>query len=212
MLFTLKILESNNQISKEILNALLPDISNYFKDVIRYLRVNLPPVVKAAIIDSPEYQSILSGQLQYEFGIPDSGTKLSGLLDLWSQNVDITYNAPVISGNKIKSSFSVSMIRVDFSDVLYSDYASMYDALRGYSLPWLEWLLLEGNKTIIRDYGIVVGPNRNSRTGMAVMRSSAGSWKVPSQFAGTIGDNWITRAIDKAETSIETVINKAIDQ
>ena len=212
MLFTLKLLESNSQIGKEILNALLPEVSNYFKDVIKFLRTNLPPVVRSAIITSTEYQSILNGQLQYEFGIVDSSSKLSGLLDLWSQNIDITYNTPIISGTKIKGSFSVSMIKVDFSDVLYSDYAMMYDALRGYSLPWLEWLLLEGNKTIISNYGIVVGPNRSSRTGMAIMKGSAGSWKVPSQFAGTIGDNWITRAIDAAEGPIQDIINKAIDQ
>lgn len=212
MLFTLKVLESNTQVSKEILGALLPDISNYFKDIIRYLKANLPSVVRVAIVNTPEYQSILNGQLQYEFGIPDPGTKLTGLLDLWTQNIDIIYNAPTISGNKIKGSFSVNMIRVDFSDVLYSDYANMYDALRGYSLPWLEWLVLEGNKTIIKDYGIVIGPNKSSRTGMAIMRGSAGSWKVPSQFAGTVGDNWITRAIDAAEGSIEEVIKKALDQ
>lgn len=212
MLFKLKILESNGQISQEIMRALLPDIIDYFKDIIYYLKVNLPPIVRNAIINTTEYQSILSGQLQYELGIPDPESKLSGLLDIWSQNIKVVYNAPTVSGNKIKGSFSVNMIRVDFSDVLYSDYAIVYDTLRGYSLPWLEWLLLEGNKTIISNYGVVIGPNRSSRTGMAVMRQGSGSWKVPSQFAGTIGDNWITRAIDSAEGEIENIINKALDQ
>jgi hypothetical protein len=212
MLFKLKLLESNLEISQNIMKALLPDIADYFKDVIYSLKANLPPVIRNTIINSSEYQSILNGQLQYEFGIPDPGSKLAGLLDIWSQTIKVTYNAPTISGNKIKGSFSVNMIRVDFSDVLYSEYAIVYDALRGYSLPWLEWLLLEGNKTIISNYGVIIGPNKSSRTGMAVMRQSSGSWKVPSQFAGTIGDNWITRAIDNAENEIENVINKALDQ
>jgi len=209
MLFSLRLLESSNQISQNILRALLPDIVNYFKDVRDYLKTNIPPVITDAIINSPEYQSILSGQLQYEFGIPDPGTKLSGLLNTWSNNVEIIYNPPIISGNKIKASFSVNMIKIDFSDVLYSDYAVVVDNLRGYSLPWLEWLLLEGNKTIIQNYNVVIGPNRQSRTGMAIMKNASSSWRVPSQYAGTISDNWITRAIDQAESQIQNVLDKA---
>jgi hypothetical protein len=211
MLFKFKLLESNSQISQSILNALLPDISDYFKDIIRYLKTNIPPVINNAIINSLEYQSLLNGQLQYEFGIPDSSSKLAGILDIWSKNIHIIYDSPKISGGKIKGSFSVNMIRLDFSDVLYSDYAIMTDNLRGYSLPWLEWLLLEGNKTIIKNYNVVIGPNKYSRTGMAVMRESSKSWNVPSQFAGTISDNWITRAIDTAEGEIQSVIDKAVE-
>ena len=211
MLFKLKLLESNNQISQNILRALLPDIADYLKDVANYIKTNLPPVIENAIINSPEYQSILNGQLQYEFGIPDPGQKLAGLLNLWTKNIEVLYNEPAISGNRIKGSFSVNMIKIDFSDVLYSEYAVVVDNLRGYTLPWLEWLLLEGNKTIIQNYNIFVGPSRCSRTGMAIMKESSSSWRVPSQFAGTISDNWITRAIDKSEAEIQNVIDKAIN-
>lgn len=211
MLFKLNLLESNNQISQNILKALLPDVIDYLKDVTTYLKTNIPPVIQNAIINSPEYQSILNGQLQYEFGIPDPGQKLSGLLNLWINNVEVVYNQPIISGNKIKGSFSVNMIKIDFSDVLYSEYAVVIDNLRGYTLPWLEWLLLEGNKTIIQNYNIIIGPSRYSRTGMAIMKESSSSWKVPSQFAGTISDNWITRAIDKSDSEIQNVIDRAVN-
>jgi hypothetical protein len=132
------------------------------------------------------------------------------LLEIWSKNIQINYSAPKISNNMIRGSFSASMIRVDFSDVLYSDYAIVYDSLRGYSLPWLEWLLLEGNKTIIKNQNVVLGPSRSSRTGFALMRESPTSWKVPSEYAGTITDNWITRALDNGQDSINEAIEKAL--
>lgn len=208
----MKLLESDKQISNIILNAVLPEVSNYLKDAINYLKSNLPPIIRSAIINTPEYESIARGELQYEFGIPDPGSKLSGLLDIWSSNININYTPPVISNNRIKGSFSAKMIRVDFSDVLYSDYAIVYDSLRGYSLPWLEWLLLEGNKTIIKNQNVILGYNKYSRTGYALMKDSSTSWSVPSQYAGTISNNWITRALDKAENDISNIIDKALDQ
>lgn len=212
MLFNLKLLDNNKIITNNILQALLPEVNNYLKDVVSYLQSSLPPVIRNAIINTPEYDSISGGTLKYEFGIPDPSSKLSGLLELWSRNIQINYSAPKISNGSIRGSFSANMIRVDFSDVLYSDYAVVYDALRGYSLPWLEWLLLEGNKTIIKNQDVVLGPNRSSRTGFALMRPSPSSWKVPSEYSGTISDNWITRAIDNAENEINSAIEKALDQ
>lgn len=210
MLFKIKVLESNKQIAQNILNALLPETAKYLKDVVKYLKTNLPPVVRSAIINTPEYEAILNGQLKYEFGIPDSSIKLAGLVDLWSKNIKINYSPPTISSNKIKGSFSANMIRVDFTDVLYTDYAVVYDSLRGYTLPWLEWLVLEGNKTIIKNQTVIFGPNKASRTGYAIMKDSIQSWKVPSQYAGTISDNWITRAIDNASSDINSIIEQAL--
>lgn len=212
MLFKINLVESDSDIAYKILKALLPEVSNYLKDIIYYLQSNLPSVIKNAIINTPEYDSLNGGQLQYEFGIPDISVKLAELLNLWSTNIKINYSPPAIANNKIKGSFSANMIKVDFSDVLYSDYAIVYDAMRGYSLPWLEWLLLEGNKTIIKNQTVVLGPNKYSRTGYAVMRESSSSWKVPSQYAGTISNNWITRALDNAENNISNLIDKALDQ
>lgn len=212
MIYKLKIIDDNKIIYDNILKTLLPEVTNYFKKSINYLKNNLPPIIKQAIQQSPEYNSLLDGQLKYEFGIPDSSQKLAGLVELWGSNIDIKYTLPAITNNQIKASFSISMIKVDFSDVLYSDYAIVYDSLRGYSLPWLEWLLLEGNKTIVSNQEVIISPNRFSRTGNAIMRNSSKSWKVPSQFAGTISDNWITRAIDSIENDINNTIEKALDQ
>lgn len=110
----------------------------------------------------------------------------------------------------IKSSFSANLIKSDFTDVLGADAALVQDNIRGYSLPWLEWLLLEGNRTIIPTQSVVIGPNPRSRTGMAIMRESTQGWNVPSEFAGTINDNWITRAIDDAAQDVNNLLNRAL--
>lgn len=206
----LKILENNSQISKEILGALLPDITKYLDRAIKYIKQNLPDIVNNAITNAPEYSSLISGQLRYEFGLIDPDNKINGLLDIWINNIEYVYDPPKIVGSNIKSNFSASMIRIDFSDVLYSEYAQMQDTIRGYSLPWLEWLLLEGNKVLVPNHSVVIGPNPRSRTGNAVMVNSRSSWKVPAQFAGSSSDNWITRALDSAESEIQALLDKAM--
>ncbi len=207
MRFSLKLVESDKDIQQSMLNAMLPEIKKIIDRAIIKIKNGLPAIVRQAIVDTPEYDSLSYGKLNYEFGIDNISSKLSSLLSVWSTNITYSYQAPKISNNKIKSSFSASMIKVDFSDVLYTDYAALVDTARGYTLPWLEWLLLEGNKTIVKNYEVVFSPSKFSRTGVALMRPSSRSWKVPSEFSGTISDNWITRAIDKAEPQIQKLLD-----
>lgn len=209
MQFSLKILETDKQITTSILQTLVPEIDNYLKKVLQNIRRSLPETIRNILYSTSEYSSLIGGQLRYEFGIPNPSSAITNIIDIWSNNVVSVYNAPIISNSRIKASFSVSMIRSDYADVLSSDDALVIDSLRGYQLPWLEWLLLEGNRTIISKYQVQLGPSKSSRTGYAIMKPSNKSWKVPSEFSGTTTNNWITRAIDNAETQIEQLIEKA---
>ena len=209
MKINFQILENDQQINKAVMSALLPEVISFMNNAISTIKRELPDVLQNAIMNTPEYSSLLNGKLKYEFGIPDSNTKLSGLINTWIDNIRYPYMKPTIVGNKIKSTFEANAIRVDFAEVLYSDDALVIDTIRGYNLPWLEWLLLEGNKTIISKQEVVIGPNKFSRTGNALMRNSNKSWKVPSEFSGTITDNWITRAIDGVEGNIQSLLDRA---
>jgi hypothetical protein len=206
MILSLKLLESNSEVYKNILEALLPQANKYMSDAIRNLKTLIPPIIEKAIRISPEYESILYGDLKYQFGIPDSSAKLEGIINIWLKNIDFNYIKPAISNNQIKGSFGINMIRSDFSDVLSSDFAIVQDNLRNYNLDWLKWLLLDGNKIIVPNQEVIFGQNKASRTGFAVMRSSNKSWKVPAFYAGTQDSNWITKAIDSSYDDI----NKAI--
>ncbi|NBX98090.1 hypothetical protein EBQ81_04485 [bacterium] len=211
MQISITILENSKQIQETMLRTLLPQVSSFMHKVITTIKKELPEIVQEVIFNSPEYTSILGGDLKYQFGLPDSASKLNGLINIWTNNINIEYVKPSISNGQIKSKFSASMIRADYSDVLGTDYAKMNDTQRGYSLPWLQWLLLDGNQILIEESVIVLGPNPNSRTGFAVMKPSrTGSWRVPSEFAGTIQDNWLTRAVNDASPKINNLLNRAL--
>lgn len=205
--FNVRLIDTNKQITGYVLQALLPEVDKYLNKAFKTVRNLLPGVIQSIITNTPEYNSLIGGQLQWELGIPDPSSALSNLLNIWSSNIETEYNRR-ISNSKIIASFSVSAIRSDFSDVLSSEHSLVIDNLRGYQLPWLEWLLLEGNKIIIPKQQVEFGANRRSRTGYAIMRPANKSWRVPSEFSGTISDNWITRAIENNESQISELLNK----
>ncbi len=210
MQFSVKLLESNTVARQLILEALLPDIKSYVDNALDQLKTQLPPILNRAVVETPEYESLLAGKLRQELGIVDGASKVAGLLSVWSSTINIERKGPSISNGNIRGNFSVNMVRIDFSDVIYSEYASMVDTMRGYSLPWLEWLLLEGNRTIIDNHEIVLGANPRSRTGSAIMINSKQSWRIPTEFVGTIEDNWITRAIDSVSSEVEDLLQKVL--
>jgi hypothetical protein len=210
MNFSLKVLENSQVIQKSILIALLPEANKYMDKAISIIKKDLPNIVSEAITSEPEYFSLLSGQLKFELGIPDASSKIYSLINMWISNMVIDYNPPTMTNSSIRSSFSAKLIRANFSDVLGTDETYINDSLRGYSLPWLEWLLLDGNAIIIPNYDVVMGSNPRSRTGSAVMRGSTSSWKVPDQFSGTISDNWITRAISNSQDKIQKLLERAL--
>jgi hypothetical protein len=211
MKLSFKIIENNADIQESIAKALLPKSRQIMAKAIRSIKESLPIIVNKYVINSPEYASLIGGILKYELGIPNASNKIAGLLDIWSKNIDFKYDPPKIIRSQVRSSFSASMIKINFEDVLFTDFAVVRDNIRGYDLPWLQWLLLEGNSTIIEDYQIVFGANRASRTGNAIMKKNTSKfWKVPSLFSGTIADNWITRSIRDAEPEIQQLLNKVL--
>lgn len=210
MNFTLKLVETNKQIDQAILKAMLPSCISYMKKVAQNIQVKIPPIISDAIVSQPEYASLVSGSLRLEFGIPNANSKIAELINFWINNMKFSYQPPSIISSKIRSSISLEMIKSDFSDILGSDAAQVIDNARGYSLPWLEWLLLDGSKIIVPKYDVIIAPNSRSRTGMALMKSSKTNWKVPSEFAGTIRNNWITRSIENNNSIIINTIESCL--
>ena len=210
MKFSVTLVDSVPQIEQAILSSLLPQVSQYAKEAMKNIKNEISSIVLTSIMESPEYDSLLNGKLKYELGLSDGASQIAGLLKIWTSNIEYNFDAPQIVKDKIKGGFSINMIKIDFSDVLYTDYAYMTDQLRGYSLPWLQWLLLEGNAVLIKGYYVTLGPSARSRTGFAVMTPAPNDWKIPAEFAGTSNDNWITRAIEACSSAIETSLTKVL--
>ena len=97
----------------------------------------------------------------------------------------------------------------DMDGVIYSENARVID--NDNDLPWLEWLLFKNNAPIVKNYNVKFGSSPYSRSGLAIMVPSSNNWRVPPEFAGSIRNNWTTRAISRAEPAVYGIIKKAIE-
>lgn len=211
MKFSLTVLESQSDISKLILEQIRSIIDKAINKALPRISSELKQLIAEALRSQPEYASLLSGTLRAELGLSSTDV-VNKLIDAMVNTLTIETNPIVINNKGIKGGFKLTMIKSDdINGLIYTDIASVIDDA-GYSLPWLEWLLLRGNDIIVKNYSVSYTSSEYSRSGMAIMVPSSSNWRVPPNFAGTQKDNWTTRAISSVEKDIYLILQSNIEK
>jgi len=209
MNFSLKILESDNQIRLLILD----EIKNILEDAINKALPKITTDIKKLIISSlksePEYTSLTNGQLKAELGIPDT-SQVDTVIGLMVDTLLINRSPIRTNQAGLSGGFTITMLESNTLGGVISSAPAYVRDTKGYSLPWLEWLCLRNNEIIVRNFSVKYGSNPNSRSGMAIMTPSSNSWRVPPAFVGSKDKNWTTRAIDRSEAQIYSIIQTNI--
>lgn len=211
MKISLNLLESDSSIAKQIFDAVKDIVNIAVNKSEQDIKTRVKQIIADSLRTEPEYQSLKSGILKAEFGIqfPEIVDKI---VEKLSDTLDIQKIPITVTNRGLKGGFRLVAIQSDNINGLTSDPdAFVVDDIRGYKLPWLEWILLRGTDSIVKNYEVEFGPSQYSRSGMAIMKASSGSWRVPPQFAGTSKYNWTTRAISKAEDDIKSTIIQNIE-
>jgi hypothetical protein len=208
--FSLNLIESDNEISKAIKIALRDHMSTVFNKLSYRISKPIKNIVKQALMSEPEYASLKGGKLRYELGISNT-SNVDMVIDSLVNTLNIQSNPITYSSRSLSGGISLTMMKSDdLGGVINTQEAFVDDAQRGYSLPWLEWLLLKGNTILVYNYEVKLGSNPKSRTGNAIMVSSKQNWRIPTEFVGSEKNNWTTRAVAAAEYAIIAIIEKEI--
>jgi len=186
--FNIKLVDSDATVNKAILNALIPELNKYLDKIYNRMSNEIPDILINSIQAQPEYASLLGGQLQGEFGIVDPQSRINDILSTIKNGKVVTKTPVSIVGQKIKGGIKLEMVRKDLQDLLSLGSASI----------------------IIGSHEFIFGPSPFSRTGLGIMRQGSGGWRVPPEFAGSINNNWITRAIDASSAQINDIMKKLI--
>lgn len=204
----LTLVESSKQIQAKISRAILKEVNKSINRAAVRMVGPIRKAVKEALLDQPEVLSLGGGQLAGEFGLPNGRDSIENIIDLWVNNITVVKKNASSRGGQISAGLTITMIQRDYKDVLSSSFASVRTA-KGQELPWLEWLLRFGDKTIIRDFEVSFHPGRlaRSRSGIAIMVGGKSKrWKVPPQFSGTPQNNFVTRALDDVQDDILKIV------
>jgi len=211
MKFSIDLLQSNEDIVKIILENLKDQIEKTIAKSLSNIEKDIKILVKEALISEPEYVSLKAGTLRAELGIANT-SDVDNVIDAMVNTLKIDNKPLSVRSSGISGGFILTMIKSDdISGIIYSDSANVIDNVKGYSLPWLEWLLLKGNEVLVQNYSVNYTSNPRSRSGMALMIQSDQNWRVPQSFAGKLNDNWTTRAISKIESQIIKIIQTNVE-
>jgi hypothetical protein len=209
MNFSLKILESDSQIRSLILNEIKNTLERAINKAIPKIITDIKKLIVSSLKSEPEYTSLTSGQLKAELGIPDTA-QVDAVINLMVETLSV--NKSIIKTNQagLSGGFILTMLESSTLGGVVSSVPAYVKDAKGYSLPWLEWLCLRNNEIIVKDFSVKYGSDPNSRSGMAIMIPSSDSWRVPPVFVGSKDKNWTTRAIDRSEAQIYSIIQTNI--
>jgi hypothetical protein len=140
-------------------------------------------------------ESLRSGKLRYDLGVKIDPT----LLIAWS--VADTMKLQYTYSNQYIFNFSISIQPGKYGNLLDLPQ-SVIISENGKKIPWLEWLLTNGTKIIMADFGVLYKEG-TGRTGGAITVQNITPFMIDPAFAGVVGDNFISRALNKNSQKIQ---------
>lgn len=203
---------------RHILKEISMKIKRKSETIAEDIRKNLKRVVKDRLVASEAYRSLLGGSLQGHLGVPDSAYRADAIIDVWLDGISVI--TKVGSSRAALLEIEIGVIQADYSDVLsmteaeFSYYSDRFEGM--VTIPWLSWLLLEGDRKIIKEFQFMRPGGRNvgqSRTGLGLMREGKGfAWQVPSQFSGTAERNFATEALTTLDEDISEIVSASLER
>ncbi len=202
----LSIAESDAEIQRLIMNDLAEELNRGFQSVQSKLKKITGDLLRQSIMAQPEYNAIINSSLRYELGIVNPTARLLNIIDTLTRNIETDFTPFSVQGEVFKGGITINAVQSDYSDIIHLR-DSIVVTEKGVELEWLRWLLFEGRQIIISGWNVEFGPF--GRTGGAHM-IMGGNWKVPSEYAGRVNDNFIIRAVKEMQAPLKEQIEQCI--
>lgn len=202
----IKIIDSNNKIENNVLDACRDELKKMFTKAIPKIRADVINLTVDALSGSPEIQSLKHGTLKFDFGLTEDPT--TAIIYAVANSINVYFKGLRLNKRSTTNVLSIYIQPSDFQNLLNLPDAYSVTEL-GNSLPWLKWLLTAGDAILIKGYHVEYGNSPNSRSGGAIMVPQS-IFKVNSAFSGTEDDNFITRALANYDKELATIVEKSI--
>lgn len=196
----IQITESTASVSAKVLFEVVEQVDRRMRAAAPQINLLVGELIEARIRATPHVKSLISGQLQADFGlnIGEAEEAVDSLLFVVKRSVKVNLGIKNRGSlGNLAWSMSVSILPDGFSDVLKGIGA--YKSPRsGEFIPWMEWLLTKGTTVIYDDFFVAKGEFKTSRSGFALMFPSGQSgriFRVEPTFAGTADDNFVVNTI-----------------
>jgi hypothetical protein len=213
MQFTIELLETNQEIERKILEGIAEDFNLLITPKLQTIRDRVAVATIEFLKMSDTYESLTNGLLAGHFGLPVWGRHMmvNNILKQIGKSIEIDYTPIRVSMGGFIGGANINVLISDFSDLLTMMEAEVVTE-KGQWLPYLEFLLLRGDRIIISQYDVKMGSGIG-RSGMAIMiKGSAKAWRVPTAYSGVMGDNWLTRFFEIYQKAYSSLIEEILQE
>ena len=210
--WNLQVTTPPNVIAGRISDAIVRHLNANLSKVVRPLTQQAKALIKQAMLNSREVQSLLSGDLREEFGLANPQSDVEQIINIVADSVQVKLSRATRRGGTVSAKLVLTAVSSNFQEVLASN-AGSYNTSKGQQINWMNWLLTLGDRIIVREYEVVRGNFPFSRTGTAIMSKGKGrGWRVPPQYSGTVENNFITRATDSILPELGKTVERLVKQ
>ena len=204
MNISIDLFERDSVIKKRMLEALVTEVNIALSSSRQVIEREIRSRASSWLSSSPEIESLVSGTLRADFGLPDSMAAVAGASIVMSILETLHIELISISTVAFKGGLLIRMQPGDFSNLL-SLPAGRFLSAKGEKIDWLNWLLTRGDDIVVADYHVEYGSY--GRTGEARM-VKGNAFRVNPSFSGTLYDNFVHRAFVGKEAEIAAIIKK----
>ena len=215
----ISLVETQRQIEALITEQLTKMVSPVFKRALNPIKSRVREVVHGAILNCPEMQSLNGGALQWDIGLRSgqAADVVNGWANAVANSVIVEFKPIKIRNKSATGGIIIEIQPSDYSNRLGTDLRAIWgDNMEDTAFrAEVDAILLSwGDRILVVDYDIDYG--NFGRSGGARMKKSKGGGcgigqglsRVPPEYAGTLENNFITRAL--RSTQIQSQIEKII--
>lgn len=197
---------SNHKVKKQLLDKVRANYRKTYPAIKQAIKELVETELRKAFNKSDTVKALRNGKLVSELGLVDSIAKVAKIRDTLIKGMIIN-----LSANKSDALIEIKLAigEDDFSDILEIDAAfqewtdAKGEEILGPPLPWLKWLLIQGDFNIVNYYFTKKsGVGRTGEKGIMVEKEGA-HWRVPPEHAGTIDENFITKIFKEVGVGVQ---------
>jgi len=205
----LRLVTTPSQFAATVQFLVAPKVDKILKKAKPAIQNRISNLLRTAIEGSLTIRDLKGGQLQADFGLTD------GAADAATRDI---VNAVVSAVNvffqrsRRGKTLGNLVIQIDPAIVSTAVQTSTTNGIyssNGNQITWLDWLMNKGTQVVVDGFEFVsTDYNERSRSGGGFMLPTGGVFRVDPEFAGTAGDNFITRAIIANGPNIRKIIQE----
>ena len=207
----IEITTSPSEFKKMVMQAIADHINSIAIKIAADVTETIKPLVYDAVHDCHEMQALRSSDLRAAMGLNPSQAR-----DVSKQIAESVSSSLIVESGKVTPKNLSTMISIYVQPAGLDNVLSVggstvdYTSTEGkqVTIPWLDWLLTEGDRILVSGFALELGQGLGRSWGGRMVEAPTGSWRIEPQYAGTLTDNFVTRAL--AEKKLESAISKEI--